>query len=65
MFVAGTVSEVDIGDFQYLMMSIIGGVLGVSLGVLIVVAFSAYQVWKTLLDPAAPLLAPLVGGAFS
>jgi prolipoprotein diacylglyceryltransferase len=65
VFVAGTVSEVDIGDFQYLMMSIIGGVLGVSLGVLIVVAFSAYRVWKTLLDPAAPLLAPLVGGAFS
>ena len=41
---------------------VIGGVIGASLGVLIVVAVSAYQGWTPVLDPAAPLLAPLVGG---
>jgi macrolide transport system ATP-binding/permease protein len=40
-----------------------GGILGASLGVLIVVAVSAYQVWTPVLDPAAPFLAPLIGGA--
>jgi macrolide transport system ATP-binding/permease protein len=44
-------------------LGIIGGILGASLGVLIVVAVSAYQVWTPVLDAAAPLLAPLVGGA--
>jgi macrolide transport system ATP-binding/permease protein len=43
-------------------MGLIGGILGASLGVLIVVAVSAYQVWTPVLDPAAPFLAPLVGG---
>ncbi len=43
-------------------MGIIGGVIGASLGVLIVVVISAYQVWTPVLDPAAPLLTPLVGG---
>jgi macrolide transport system ATP-binding/permease protein len=43
-------------------MGIIGGVIGASLGVLIVVGVSAWQVWSPVLDPAAPLLAPLVGG---
>lgn len=42
-------------------MGLIGGILGASLGVLIVVAVSAYQVWTPVLDPAAPFLAPLVG----
>jgi macrolide transport system ATP-binding/permease protein len=42
-------------------MGIIGGIIGASLGVLIVIAVSAYQVWTPVLDPAAPLLAPLVG----
>ncbi len=44
-------------------MGIVGGILGASLGVLIVVAVSAYQVWTPVLDPAAPILAPVVGGA--
>jgi macrolide transport system ATP-binding/permease protein len=44
-------------------MGVIGGILGASLGVLIVVAVSAYQVWTPVLDPAAPFLAPLIGGA--
>ena len=44
-------------------MGIIGGMLGASLGILIVVAVSAYQVWTPVLDPSAPFLAPLIGGA--
>ena len=42
-------------------MGVVGGVIGASLGVLIVIGVSAYQVWSPVLDPAAPLLAPLVG----
>jgi macrolide transport system ATP-binding/permease protein len=44
-------------------MGIIGGVLGASLGVMIVVAVSAYEVWSPVLDPWVPLLAPVIGGA--
>jgi macrolide transport system ATP-binding/permease protein len=44
-------------------LGIIGGILGASLGILFVVAVSAYQVWTPVLDPAAPFLAILVGGA--
>jgi ABC-type lipoprotein export system ATPase subunit len=44
-------------------MGVIGGVLGASLGILVVVAGSAYQGWTPVLDPAAPFLAPLIGGA--
>ncbi len=43
-------------------MGVIGGIIGASVGVLIVVAVSAYQVWTPVLDPAAPFLAPIVGG---
>ncbi len=43
-------------------MGLIGGIIGASVGVLIVVAVSAYQVWTPVLDPAAPFLAPIVGG---
>ncbi|MES2947324.1 MAG: ATP-binding cassette domain-containing protein [Pseudomonadota bacterium] len=43
-------------------MGVVGGILGASLGVLVVIGVSAYQVWSPVLDPAAPLLAPLVGG---
>jgi macrolide transport system ATP-binding/permease protein len=43
-------------------MGIVGGLLGSSIGVLIVVGVSAYQVWTPVLDPLAPLLAPIVGG---
>ena len=48
--------------FESASMGVIGGVIGASLGVLIVVAVSAFQVWTPVLDPAAPILAPLVGG---
>ncbi|MEO8119038.1 MAG: ATP-binding cassette domain-containing protein [Rhodoferax sp.] len=48
--------------FESASMGVVGGILGASLGVLIVIGVSAYQVWSPVLDPAAPLLAPLVGG---
>jgi macrolide transport system ATP-binding/permease protein len=44
-------------------MGIIGGILGASLGVIVVILVSAYQVWTPVLDPAAPFVAPLIGGA--
>jgi len=43
-------------------MGTVGGVIGASAGVLIVVGVSAYQVWTPVIDPLAPLLAPLIGG---
>ncbi|MCL4804840.1 MAG: ATP-binding cassette domain-containing protein [Anaerolineae bacterium] len=43
-------------------MGVIGGILGASLGLMIVVAVSAYQVWTPVLDPSAPFLAPVIGG---
>jgi len=43
-------------------LGIIGGIIGSSLGVLIVVAVSAIQVWTPVLDPLASILAPLIGG---
>jgi macrolide transport system ATP-binding/permease protein len=44
-------------------MGVLGGVLGASLGILIVVIVSAAQVWTPVLDPWVPLVAPLIGGA--
>lgn len=44
-------------------LGVVGGILGASLGVLIVVAVSAYQLWTPVLDPLAPMFAPLIGGA--
>ena len=49
--------------FESASMGVIGGVLGASLGVMIVVAVSAYQLWTPVLDPWAPFLAPVIGGA--
>jgi macrolide transport system ATP-binding/permease protein len=40
----------------------VGGVLGASLGTLVVVTISAYQSWTPVLDPGTPLLAPVIGG---
>jgi macrolide transport system ATP-binding/permease protein len=40
----------------------VGGVLGASLGTLVVVAVSAYQSWTPVLDPGTPLIAPVIGG---
>ncbi|NOZ49132.1 MAG: ATP-binding cassette domain-containing protein [Chloroflexi bacterium] len=44
-------------------LGIIGGILGAGLGILIVVAVSAHQVWTPVLDAMVPFLAPLVGGS--
>jgi macrolide transport system ATP-binding/permease protein len=49
--------------FESASMGLVGGLLGASVGVLIVVTVSAYQVWTPVLDPLAPLLAPIVGAA--
>jgi macrolide transport system ATP-binding/permease protein len=49
--------------FESASMGIIGGVLGASLGVIVVVAVSAYEGWTPVLVPWVPLVAPLIGGA--
>ena len=49
--------------FESASMGVIGGILGASLGILIVVAVSAFELWTPVLDPWAPFLAPLIGGA--
>jgi putative ABC transport system permease protein len=41
---------------------VVGGILGASLGTLLVVGVSAYQDWTPVLDPYVPFAAPLVGG---
>ena len=41
--------------FESASMGVIGGILGASLGVIIVVAVSAYQVWTPVLDPCGAL----------
>ena len=48
--------------FESATMGLIGGFIGAGIGVLVVVSVSAYQVWTPVLDPAAPFLAPVVGG---
>jgi hypothetical protein len=42
-------------------MGALGGIIGASLGVLVVVAISALRTWTPVLDPWIPLAAPLVG----
>jgi macrolide transport system ATP-binding/permease protein len=49
--------------FESASMGFVGGIIGASLGVFVVVGVAAYQVWSPVLDPIAPLLAPVVGGA--
>ena len=43
-------------------MGFVGGIVGASVGTVVVVVVSAYQNWTPVLDPFAPLLAPVVGG---
>lgn len=40
---------------------LLGGIVGASVGTLVVVGVSAYQSWTPVLDPFVPLLAPLLG----
>lgn len=42
-------------------MGLLGGVIGASLGMLVVVGVAAYQSWTPVVDPLVPVLAPLVG----
>ena len=42
-------------------MGFLGGILGASLGTLVVVAVSTYQQWTPVLDPTVPFLAPALG----
>src|SRR5690606_13760738 len=44
-------------------MGLVGGIIGASLGVLVVVAISASRTWTPILDPWIPLAAPFVGAA--
>jgi macrolide transport system ATP-binding/permease protein len=51
--------------YQFLLestaMGLIGGILGASAGVLVIVAVSATRTWTPILDPTVPLAAPLLG----
>jgi ABC-type lipoprotein release transport system permease subunit len=40
----------------------LGGLLGASAGLLVVVSVATYQTWTPVLDPTVPLAAPLIGG---
>jgi len=43
-------------------MGFVGGILGASLGILIVVAVSALQGWTPVIDAYIPFVAPVIGG---
>jgi macrolide transport system ATP-binding/permease protein len=43
-------------------MGLLGGIVGASLGVLVVVIVSASRTWTPVLEPWVPLAAPLAGG---
>ena len=51
--------------YQFLLessvMGCVGGIIGASIGTLVVVAVAAYQTWTPVLDPLVPLVAPLIG----
>lgn len=44
-------------------MGLIGGIIGASLGILVIVAISAARTWTPILDAWLPLAAPFVGAA--
>jgi macrolide transport system ATP-binding/permease protein len=43
-------------------MGLLGGIVGTSLGTLVIVGVAASRTWTPVLDPWVPLLAPLMGG---
>jgi macrolide transport system ATP-binding/permease protein len=43
-------------------LGVLGGIFGACAGMLVVVGVAAYQSWTPVIDPVAPLLAPVVGG---
>jgi putative ABC transport system permease protein len=44
-------------------MGLLGGIVGASAGVLVVVGVSASRSWTPVLDPLLPIVAPLAGAA--
>lgn len=48
---------------ESMVLGLAGGVVGASLGTLVIVGVSAARSWTPVLDTALPLAAPLVGGA--
>jgi macrolide transport system ATP-binding/permease protein len=44
-------------------MGFVGGIIGASLGVLVIVAISAARTWTPVLDPWMPIAAPFIGAA--
>jgi ABC-type antimicrobial peptide transport system permease subunit len=42
-------------------MGFLGGIIGTSLGILVVIGVAASRTWTPVLDPWVPLMAPLVG----
>jgi macrolide transport system ATP-binding/permease protein len=44
-------------------MGLVGGVLGASFGLLVVVGIAVAREWTAVIDPAIPLVAPLLGAA--
>lgn len=51
---------------QFLMessaMGVVGGVMGASLGTLVVVGVAAQKAWTPVVEPLAPLISPIIGG---
>jgi macrolide transport system ATP-binding/permease protein len=43
-------------------MGMLGGLLGASVGMIVVVAVTAYQSWSPVVDPIVPTAAPFIGG---
>jgi ABC-type antimicrobial peptide transport system permease subunit len=43
-------------------MGVIGGIVGASIGTLVVIGVAALQTWSPVLDPMVPLAAPVIGG---
>ena len=44
-------------------MGLIGGVLGASAGLLVVVGIALTRKWTAVIDPLTPLIAPLLGAS--
>lgn len=42
-------------------MGLLGGLIGASVGLLVVVGVAAYQTWTPVIDPVIPIVAPFVG----
>ena len=43
-------------------MGVLGGIIGASLGIIVIVAVAASRTWTPVVDPWVPLISPIVGG---